>query len=63
MDQNENWASGNDVGDNRDNDGAAEPQENAGDSISVDGDDGAGDQESGDMVLSEYEIIRRDNMA
>ena len=52
MDQNENWASGDDDGDNSNNDGAAEPQENAGDIIGVDGDDGAGDQKSGDMVLS-----------
>ena len=44
-------------GDNSDNDGAAE--ETASESISVDGDNEAGNQGSGDMVLSEYERIRR----
>ena len=63
VDQNENWASGDDDGDNRDNEEVAEPQENAGESISVDGDDETGDQETGNMVLSKYEIIRRDNIA
>ena len=61
VDQNDIWASGDDDGDNSDNDRAAE--EAASESISVDGDNEAGNQGSGDMVLSEYERIRRDNIA
>ena len=61
VDQNDNWVDGNDDGENSDND-RADSVENAGEFNSVE-DHEAVNQEIGDMVLSEYERIRNDNMA
>ena len=61
LDQNDNWVDGDDDVENTDND-RADSVENAGEFNSVE-DSETGNQESGEIVLSEYERIRNDNMA